>query len=193
VISQKQSLQWGAMLEAIANRSDRAGTRLYQYLLPIRRYFYAQLSREESEDRFHDVVLAVLRAIRLQRIRDPETIDAYAWATAKRIRNTRLQFLITERESVSSKDADTLPDASPDPETIVIRQQNRDIAARILAALPERDRELLIRYYVKAESREAIQAEMGLTPNQFRLSKSRAKALLTTRLRRSLTSSSCSN
>lgn len=44
-----------------------------------------------------------------------------------------------------------------------------------LSRLVERDREILIRYYLHEQSQDRICAEMGLTETQFRLLKSRAK------------------
>ncbi len=46
----------------------------------------------------------------------------------------------------------------------------------MLTSISRRDREILQRFYVDEQSQETICAEMGLTYNQFRLLKSRAKA-----------------
>jgi hypothetical protein len=53
---------------------------------------------------------------------------------------------------------------------------NPRIAKEILAALPERDRLALVRFYVHGETSEAICREAGLTEEEFRLIKARAKA-----------------
>jgi len=157
--------------------------------MPIRCFFATQLSSTECDDRYHDVILAVLQAIRVGGLRDPECIPAYAWTTAQRIRRMRLSVIISQREWTTDVNSETLSDAAPDPESIAIRQQNKEVAVRVLAALPERHREVLIRYYLKGQSPSAIRTEMGLTPTQFRLAKSRAKAALTERLQRRLLTS----
>jgi len=46
----------------------------------------------------------------------------------------------------------------------------------VLKEISDRDREVLMRFYVHEQSYETICQEMGLTYNQFRLLKSRAKA-----------------
>jgi RNA polymerase sigma-70 factor (ECF subfamily) len=46
----------------------------------------------------------------------------------------------------------------------------------VLRELSERDREILVRFYLKEEPQEQICREMSLTETQFRLLKSRAKA-----------------
>jgi len=140
---------WGTLLNGIMAGDEAAGTTLYRELMPIRSFFAAQLSTVECEDRYHDVIVAVLRAIRLGGLRDPEAIPAYAWSTAQRIRRMRLSVIISQRESTTEVDSETLSDAAPDPESIAIRQQNKEVATRVLAALPERHREVLMRYYLK--------------------------------------------
>lgn len=178
--------QWHELLAGIRTGDESAGAALYRELMPIRCYFATQLSPTECDDRYHDVIVAVLRAIQVGGLRDPECIPAYAWSTAQRIRKMRLSVIISQRESTTDVNSETLSDAAPNPESIAIRQQNKEVAVRVLAALPERHREVLVRYYLNGQSPSAIQAEMGLTATQFRLAKSRAKAALTARLQRRL-------
>ena len=47
---------------------------------------------------------------------------------------------------------------------------------RILKSLPQRDREILIRFYLHEQRPEQICEDMNLSETQFRLIKSRAKA-----------------
>ena len=47
---------------------------------------------------------------------------------------------------------------------------------RVLKGLHPREREILIRYYLREQSPQEICREMRLTETQFRLIKSRAKA-----------------
>jgi RNA polymerase sigma factor (sigma-70 family) len=173
-----------AVVELVVAGNDEAGAILYREFTPIRKYFAMRLPPDESEDRFHDVMLAVFRAVRLGGIRDPRSLRSYAWSAAQRILSTRLGTLITERQSV--EDSGMICDSAPDPETSAIRRENAEIAGRVLATLPKKHREVLIRYYLEGQPRERIQAEMSLTPTQFRLIKSKAKAALTLRLRRRL-------
>ena len=56
-------------------------------------------------------------------------------------------------------------------------------------ALSERDRDILIRFYLKEQPQEQICKEMALTETQFRLLKSRAKAKFGEIGRKKLTSS----
>jgi DNA-directed RNA polymerase specialized sigma24 family protein len=63
----------------------------------------------------------------------------------------------------------------PDPERRAIERQNMDLARRVLNGVPKRDREVLIRFYLREQSADEICQEMDLTETQFRLIKSRAK------------------
>jgi RNA polymerase sigma factor (sigma-70 family) len=175
-----------SVVESVAAGDQDAGAILYRHFASIRGYFATRLPPDESEDRFHDVMLALFRAIRVGGIRDPRSLRAYAWSTAQRILSTRLGSLIAEREAASDEDSEMICDSAPDPETVAIRRENAEIAARVLATLPEKHREVLIRYYLEGQHRGMIEAEMGLTATQFRLIKSKAKAALTLRLQRCL-------
>ena len=55
-------------------------------------------------------------------------------------------------------------------------RQRADIARKVLSSVSRRDREILNRFYVQEQTQEQICADMGLSYNQFRLLKSRAKA-----------------
>jgi RNA polymerase sigma-70 factor (ECF subfamily) len=70
----------------------------------------------------------------------------------------------------------SLSDWHDNPERKVIARQRAEIARRVLNGVSRRDREILNRFYVLEQPQERICAEMGLSYNQFRLLKSRAKA-----------------
>jgi DNA-directed RNA polymerase specialized sigma24 family protein len=62
------------------------------------------------------------------------------------------------------------------PEQSLLSRQRAEIARRVFRGVSERDREILRRFYLLEQPQELICAEMGLSYNQFRLLKSRAKA-----------------
>jgi len=70
----------------------------------------------------------------------------------------------------------SVSDWRDNPESSVIARQRAEIARKVLDGVSRRDREILKRFYVLEQAQEQICAEMGLTYNQFRLLKSRAKA-----------------
>jgi DNA-directed RNA polymerase specialized sigma24 family protein len=69
-----------------------------------------------------------------------------------------------------------ISDSRPDPERSAIERQNAQLALRVLNGVSKRDREVLIRFYLKEQTAPEICRDMELTETQFRLIKSRAKA-----------------
>lgn len=63
-----------------------------------------------------------------------------------------------------------------DPEQEAILHNKTEIMKKALASLKPRDREILVRFYLREQRPEQICQEMNLSETQFRLIKSRAKA-----------------
>ena len=70
----------------------------------------------------------------------------------------------------------SVSDWRDNPERSVMTRQRAEIARKVLNGVSRRDRDILNRFYVLEQSQEQICADMGLSYNQFRLLKSRAKA-----------------
>jgi DNA-directed RNA polymerase specialized sigma24 family protein len=84
------------------------------------------------------------------------------------------------RQRLDFVDADEahhyVPDPAASPDQVSAALQQPRLMREMLEHLDSTDREVLERFYVRAETREAICQQLGLTVDQFRLSKSRAKA-----------------
>jgi RNA polymerase sigma factor (sigma-70 family) len=74
-----------------------------------------------------------------------------------------------------------IADDRQDPEKSAILQEKMELMKSVLAQMPERQREILVRYYCDEQTPEQICEEMSLTETQFRLAKSRAKAAFGTK------------
>jgi DNA-directed RNA polymerase specialized sigma24 family protein len=57
-----------------------------------------------------------------------------------------------------------------------MQEKHARIVQQILSALPERDRQALLRFYLRGEPAEVVCRETGLTETEFRRVKSRTKA-----------------
>jgi len=77
-----------------------------------------------------------------------------------------------------------VPSLAPSPEELAIRRQGRERALEVLGSFSQADREILIRFYLRGQEPEEICRELGLTANQFRLRKSRAKRRFVQAMRR---------
>jgi len=84
---------------------------------------------------------------------DPEALDGFVWSIARR------RFAIYN-ETVRKPD-----------------QPAAAVAQAVLTSMPDRDREVLIRYYLGEQLAEQICDSFQLTPAQLRLVKSQARAL----------------
>jgi RNA polymerase sigma factor (sigma-70 family) len=67
-------------------------------------------------------------------------------------------------------------DRKHNPEQEAIIREKSQLMRSSLQALSERDRDILVRFYLKEQPQEQICQEMSLSETQFRLLKSRAKA-----------------
>jgi DNA-directed RNA polymerase specialized sigma24 family protein len=64
-----------------------------------------------------------------------------------------------------------------------MQEKNARIVEQILAGLPARDRQALVRFYVNGEPADVVCREAGLTEGEFRLIKTRTKASFLARAR----------
>jgi RNA polymerase sigma-70 factor, ECF subfamily len=175
---------WSALVRRIADGENAAVAELYAALAPIR-FFLRRKIGWEADDAYHECMVAVLVGIHGGALREPERLPAYAMTIARR------QIIRFIHGAVRVRQSDEIGYDFPDqsccnPETRVIDEDRRELAKRVLGSLAPRSREILMRFYVQEETREEIQASMGLSETQFRLQKSRAKRLFTERIRRRL-------
>ncbi len=153
----------------------------------VRYYLWRQLGPQDLDDKVHDAFLTINQSIRNGELREPERLMGYVRTIVRRQVAAHIHGAVRSRRT--QVDIDTgvnLSDHHPDPELQLIERQNQELAKRILGSLHKRDREVLMRFYLREEPAEQICREMGLTETQFRLIKSRAKARFTELGRRRL-------
>jgi RNA polymerase sigma-70 factor (ECF subfamily) len=158
---------------------DPAGQEaLYEAFAPGLRLFLAHhLQREEEvEDRLHDVFVQAVAVIQEGQLREPGRLAGFMRTLARRQIAAFIQEAVAARET-GAEWAEGLVVASlvPSPEALAIRRQGRERALEVLGSFSQTDREILIRFYLRGQEPEEICRELGLTSNQFRLRKSRAK------------------
>jgi RNA polymerase sigma-70 factor, ECF subfamily len=146
----------------------------------IRYLLLRHLGPEEIDDKVHDCFVTVLQAIHDGRLREPERLMGYVRTVAKRKIAKSIHLAIRQRRTRVHLDQSlcSLCDGNENPERQLVSRQRIEIANRVFDAASRRDREILHRFYVLEQSQEQIRADKGLTYNQFRLLKSRAKARL---------------
>ena len=172
------AINWAALVEQIRCGDEAAMEQLYRlFSKGIRYYLQRQLGAQELEDKVHDTFLIVVNAIRRGDIREPERLMGFVRTVVRRQVAGYIEDAVhTRREETDLETGIPVADRARDPEQEALVQERAALMKSALAALPERDREILVRYYLKEQPQEQICREMSLTDTQFRLSKSRAKA-----------------
>lgn len=135
---------------------------------------------DDARDAVQETLARTLAAIRSDRIPPGVALEAYVYGIARHViadvhrRRTR--------DGDPTIDPGSLQALDPSPLEALIRDEERDTVARVLATLPAADRE---RFFVQGERIAAIAAQMGEPADRIRKRKSRAIERLREALRRS--------
>ena len=169
---------WSRLVDRIKAGDPAGMEQLYAvFVKGVRFFLWRQLGPQDLDDKVHDVFLIITQSIKRGELRDPERLMGYVRTVVRRQVAAHIDSAVHARRNHQSLDPSlTLSDHQPDPERRAIEKENQDVALRMLAGLPKRDREVLIRFYLQEQSAEEICRDLNLTETQFRLIKSRAKA-----------------
>jgi RNA polymerase sigma-70 factor (ECF subfamily) len=169
---------WTNLVERIRAADPAAMEELYSiFAKGVRFYLWRQLGTQDLDDRLHDIFLIITQSIQRGELRDPERLMGYVRTVARRQVAGQIEIAVKSRRyEVPIEPSLNISDRGSDPERRAIDRQNQSVAMRILRSLPERDREVLARFYLDEQGPVQICAELNLTQTQFRLIKSRAKA-----------------
>jgi RNA polymerase sigma-70 factor, ECF subfamily len=176
--SSGQAVEWAAIVAQIKSGEDSGLEFLYkQFSRGIRYYLCRHLGPEELDDRVHDTFLVVVQALRKGDLREPERLMGFVRTIVRRQVAAYIdQAVITRRDQADIESGIAVVDAKSNPEQEAIAKQKKELMISVLQSLGERDRDILIRFYLNEEPQEEICRDMSLTETQFRLLKSRAKA-----------------
>ena len=136
-----------------------------------------QLGPNDLEDKVHDCFLIVVQAIRRGELREPDRLMGFVRTVVRRQIATYIEAMIQARRETSVVESSRIfAQTGTNPENTIINRQEEELAYRVLKGISRRDREILIRFYLREEPQDLICEQMNLTDTQFRLLKSRAKA-----------------
>lgn len=170
---------WTALVNGVRHGDSASMAELYGIFAKGIRYFLLRnLGPEDLDDKVHDCFVIVTQAIQNGELREPERLMGYVRTVVKRQIAASIDVAVHQRRTRADFEDSlfTLSDWRENPERNVMAMQRAEIARKVLNGVSRRDREILNRFYVLEQSQERICAEMGLSYNQFRLLKSRAKA-----------------
>jgi RNA polymerase sigma factor (sigma-70 family) len=171
---------WADIVSRIRDGDSAAMEELYAIFAKGIRYFLLRnLGSEDLDDRVHDCFVIVAEAIRKGDLRDPARLMGFVRTVVKRQIAANIETAIHKRRSEVEFEESSMfniSDWKDNPEKSLLSRQRAEIARKVMTGISRRDREILQRFYVDEQPQEQICQEMGLTYNQFRLLKSRAKA-----------------
>jgi RNA polymerase sigma-70 factor (ECF subfamily) len=172
---------WASLVERIRANDPSGMEELYGiFTTGIRFYLCRQLGPQDLDDRVHDAFLTITQSIRRGDLREPERLMGYVRTIVRRQVAGHIGDAVEARRNHIDPDRGAvLRDRRPDPEHKAMERQNVALAMRVLQSLPQRDREVLMRFYLQEQSPRQICRDLRLTATQFRLTKSRAKARFT--------------
>jgi RNA polymerase sigma factor (sigma-70 family) len=139
---------------------------------------FRSVDPQSVEDYIHEIVVVVLEAIRAGEIRDPACLMGFVKTVTHRRVSLHIRTAMRHRRrTVSIEDGqDPMTPVHQSPEARASLKEKAQNVKKAIASLPDRDREILLRFYYQEQAPEQICREMLLTATQFRLSKSRAIA-----------------
>ena len=143
--------------------------------------------RPEAEDLFQDTFRTALEKLRHGELRDPAKLPAFLAQIARSLAIEHYRKLTRRRTDADSDavHAAVAPDAGP--LAGLLARENASLVRQVLAELGnERDRQILLRFYLAEDDKERIAGDLGLTGLQFNRvlhrARQRYKELLTERL-----------
>jgi RNA polymerase sigma factor (sigma-70 family) len=169
---------WDVLVDQIKAGQDAGLERLYAlFHRGFRYYLVRQLGPRDMEDKIHDTFLLVVKAIQRGDLREPECLMGFVKTVLRRQVAAYIEQAVHTRRDLTDLEIGAyIADRVDNPEQQAIRRQRAELMRNALSALCERDRTILVRFYLQEHTQEQICREMSLTETQFRLSKSRAKA-----------------
>jgi len=170
--------QWAELVDRIRQNDSSGLEDLYRvFSRGVRFYLCRQLGPQDLDDKVHDTFLIVAQAIQRGELREPERLMGYVRTIVRRQVAAQIEDNVHSRRHQIDLDWGlAVHDAGSNPEQTAMQQESQEIARKVLKSIAPRDREILIRFYLREQPADQICNEMGLTETQFRLLKSRAKA-----------------
>jgi RNA polymerase sigma-70 factor, ECF subfamily len=173
---------WADLVERIRCFESSALEEFYRiFSRRMRYYLHRRLGPQDLDDRVHDCFLLVIQVVRRGGLNHPDALMGLSSVIVKRKIANSIGAIIRQRNREVEL-SPHIPDLLENPETAAIISDERKLAISVLNAMPSHYAEILTRFYFQNQARHQIRLEMKLSDTQFRLLKSRAKAMLTGRL-----------
>lgn len=125
----------------------------------------------DAEDLTQETLHIVVERVRARTIDDPRKVFAFAAATARNLALNAARKVLRQQTVVDSELVDELAQNLEMEQSELSEQDDRHLAeavASLLEELPtERDRMLLMRFYLDGTDKQQLCRELGLSPKHF--------------------------
>jgi RNA polymerase sigma factor (sigma-70 family) len=142
----------------------------------------------DAEDLTQETLQIVVERVRARTIDDPRKVFAFAAATARNLALNAARKVLRQQTVVDSELVDELAQNMEMEQSDLSEQDDRQLAeavAALLEELPtERDRQLLMRFYLDGTDKQQLCRELGLSPKHFDRVLMRARTRLRTIIER---------
>ena len=141
-----------------------------------------------SEDLHQETFRIALERLRGGGLDDPEKLSGFLLRTARNLFLGHYRKRTRRNEIQEPEEAAEAPATGPGQLDVLLRQEQTTAVQRLIQELPtDRDRQILLRFYVAEEDKETICADLGLSSLHFNRvlfrARQRFKELLESRVR----------
>jgi RNA polymerase sigma-70 factor (ECF subfamily) len=142
----------------------------------------------DPEDLTQETLHIVVERVRARTIDDPRKVFAFAAATARNLALNAARKMLRQQTVVDSELVDELAQNLEMEQSDLSDSDDRHLAqavAELLEELPtERDRQLLVRFYLDGTDKQQLCRDLGLSPKHFDRVLMRARSRLRTIIER---------
>ena len=142
----------------------------------------------DAEDLTQETLQVVVERVRARTIDDPRKVFAFAAATARNMALNSARKVLRQQTVVDSDLVDELAQNLEMEPSDLSESDDRHLAQAVMALLDElpteRDRQVLIRFYLDGNDKQQLCRELGLSPKHFDRVLMRARSRLRTIIER---------
>src|SRR5262245_9841429 len=125
-------------------------------------------SPEQAEDFHQETFRIVLERLRRRGLDEPAGLAGFLHGTARNLVSAERRKAARRRTEADPAELELAVDTAPRPLDTILLAEEAAIARRLIGELPsDRDRQVLLRFYVAGDDRATICADLGLDSLHF--------------------------
>lgn len=158
------------LVARIAGGDPRAEEEMVRRFSRAVRVILGQLLRgsPEAEDLFQDTFCLALEKIRRGEVRDPDRVSSFVASLARNVAINHFRLRTRRRTDQDSEAVERIVSAAPAQMHQVMATERSTLVRRLIRELPaDRDRQLLLRFYLADHDKSAICRDLGLDSLHF--------------------------